>query len=813
MKKYVLFAFLSAAFCFALGANYSETARGEDIKENAIRFSASAFNGGGYGKTATVSGDGKTLKLQSFVKTYGQLLFSSKEGFFKGNTEYKITFNYKIDSLDPAAALKFYMRDSDAASGKNDIVNVDFPAQKDFVGEYTLRFKTPANAKKLTLRFLSVNCELTASITNMVISQGAFEAFIPFNKTTEKPFEGEFDNLPTGAVDFEVDKPKGDGSVVGAEKYGIEPDVHAFVSKLNAAIKDCKNKDISKLILPKGTYYIIEDEPLEFNGLKDFEFDGGGSTLVFNKRKDRCVAIKNCERVKIHNFNIDWDWDKDPLGSFVKVVGAKSIGEEYFVDFNFVDYTEYPQRFPRIAFLSSVDEKTRSVGVEGGKSIPLEMWKNSIARDKKWLTPNTLRVNVPLGVFDDLQRGQMYRMNHYYYDMGGFYLGSNTHLALENINVYSCPGMAFTVEGKDSYWSFKNVNVKFPEGTTKRAVTCTADHIHIARSKGFFKMENCEIGFGADDCINAHDVSGLAKSAEEKSIALPRNANHWSYANGDVLEFRNLDLSPTGFSAKIVKKVVPEDTELPFELILDEKVPEEFKEMLVFNRAYDTRNIIIKNCEFKQNRARGVLILARDVTIENCKFYRNEMGAIKFESGYTLNSWCEGYGVDNVVVRNCEFDTVNPAGIPDEGKSRDIFFGSYLKTDPSDEKTDYPIVQNVLFENNTFKNTFGLVAFISSSNNIIFRGNTMINTDARKSEMPYRGGFFVKNSRNVKLVNNSYLISPLVKNTGVWYDSSTTENIIATGNVFVKELKSIKEETQKNLIDDIDISSLPSFSF
>ncbi|MFR6033186.1 MAG: right-handed parallel beta-helix repeat-containing protein [Bacilli bacterium] len=40
----------------------------------------------------------------------------------------------------------------------------------------------------------------------------------------------------------------------------------------------------------------------------------------------------------------------------------------------------------------------------------------------------------------------------------------------------------------------------------------------------------------------------------------------------------------------------------------------------------------MRNCYFHDNRARGILILARDVTIENCKFRHNEMGAIKIET-------------------------------------------------------------------------------------------------------------------------------------------------------------------------------------
>lgn len=58
------------------------------------------------------------------------------------------------------------------------------------------------------------------------------------------------------------------------------------------------------------------------------------------------------------------------------------------------------------------------------------------------------------------------------------------------------------------------------------------------------------------------------------------------------------------------------------------------------------------------------------------------MGGIKLETGYTFNLWSEGYGVNNVVVRNCEFDSVNVCDRKYQNKARDIFIGAYLRRDP-----------------------------------------------------------------------------------------------------------------------------------
>ena len=163
------------------------------------------------------------------------------------------------------------------------------------------------------------------------------------------------------------------------------------------------------------------------------------------------------------------------------------------------------------------------------------------------------------------------------------------------------------------------------------------------------------------------------------------------------------------------------------------------------------------------------------------------MGAVKIETGYTFNLWSEGYGADNIVVRNNRFDSVNPRGAGSGGKARDIYMGVYMKTDPSTQRTDYPILSNILFENNTFKDSYGLVAFISSAGNVTFRNNTFTNPTPRRDPLPYRAAFYVTNATGVRIVNNRYIASPNVPNPGVYADPDSVKGLVAAGNTVVSE--------------------------
>ena len=376
-------------------------------------------------------------------------------------------------------------------------------------------------------------------------------------------------------------------------------------------------------------------------------------------------------------------------------------------------------------------------------------------------------------------------MQHYYYDMNCCVMYNNKHLTLQNINVWSCCGHAFTVAGQQKYWHFDNVNIVRPPNAKKRAITCTADHLHISHSQGFFKMENCEFSLGADDCINMHDCSLFMRPSGEYTMQTASSRNGiWTIRKGAKVEIRHGDYSPSGVFAK-VEDIVPVQNKRNFyEVVFDTPIPKEKSDgFIIFNwEDYDTRNIIVRNCYFHDNRARGILILARDVTIENCRFYHNEMGAIKIETGYTFNLWSEGYGVENVVIRNNIFDTSNPFDMKNDGRARDIYMGIYMKTDPSLEQTMYPILNNILLEKNTFKDTFGLLAFIASTGNLTIRDNTFINETPRKKPFDYRGNFYVTHSTNTKIVNNTWIKSPNVTNPGVLVDRNTVKRLVFKGN-------------------------------
>lgn len=613
--------------------------------------------------------------------------------------------------------------------------------------------------------------------------------FLPVENDSQK-YTQKLKNLPKGAKDFEVELPRPQNeTVVNAADFGLNESVTNAATIINAAIDHCKKTGAGKLILPKGTYKVFEDVTITLDSMKDFTLDGQGSTLVFFKERVNNISVVDCQRIKICNLNVDWDWDRDPLASLVQIVGSKEDGENSYVEFEFLEYDDFPNKNTRFVCTSPYDVKNDCVGGEDG----FHRWWNNPWGPKvpvkcEWIKPNVARVyynkDVVYGNFkgyNDLPKNVPVRLQHYYYHMNNMYLKSNRHMTLENFNVFSCAGHAFVVDGKQEYFQFLNVTIKRPEGSKRRTITCSADHMHFTRSKGFFKMKNCEYSLGADDCINMHDCSGFARRNSDYSV-LTQNAKTVAiYKIGDEIELRQGDFSPSGFKSKVSKIVPVKPSEGVYEVFFAEKVPEQKLDgFIMFNWEYDTHNIIIEDSKFWGNRARGILILARDVTIKNCHFYHNEMGAIKIETGYTFNLWSEGYGAKNIVVRNCTFDSASITSA-----WRDINLNVYMKRDPSPGGTMYPILSDILFEKNTFIDSFGYVANITSSGNVVFRNNTIMHKTDRKKPVANRGTFYVAYSSDTKIINNKFVESDFA-NSGVYYDTDTTKNLVFEGNRLVK---------------------------
>ncbi len=707
-----------------------------------------------------------------------QCVWRTAAGVLSAGKRYRVALSLRVLEAAEDSLLQVLVRQPD----RPDLVRYDTKLPLEHL-EFSV--EVPADGTGYQLQ-LHARKQILAQIDRIEITEMEnCEIEYPIPAAPVEPFAGELAGLPTGAPEFEIELPcpGGAAATVRAADFGVSPAAADNVAALNRTLAYCRETGAARLELSPGIYRFTSDDFIHLERLKDFTLAGNGATLVWHKKTGDLIHVDECERIRLADFQVDWDWETDPLASFVRVEAVNAAAG--WVDLHFIDYDEFPRRDVRVADLEELDPGTMSVGVENGLNAGFE-WTRGVspAFGKRWLSGNLLRVNLAgqPGFLDRLRVGQLFRMRHAVYDMNGIVLWQNRHLTLENVTVHSAPGHAFLIGGKQQYWQFLRTHVRPPREGRRRPVTSTADHCHVANSRGYFKMIGCEFTLGGDDCLNVHDNSAFVTRHSEREVKLWRDGMLEEFQIGDPIELRHADYAPTGFRAPLAGT---RRDETGAYLVFDRELPAQPTDGFVaFNWKYDTANILIRDCFFHDNRARGLLLLGRNITVENCRFVHNQMGAIKIETGYTFNLWSEGYGARNIVVRGNSFDTVNPSGTAYGGKERDIYIGVYLKQDPTLERTNYPIIRDILFENNRFSDSFGLVAYVSSAANVTFRGNSFRNPTSRRRNQPYRAAIFAAYADGVTVVNNRWEASPWVE-PRLLCDPETTRNILLAGNAVV----------------------------
>lgn len=686
----------------------------------------------------------------------------------KPNTRYEITFRAKVEGYGTGSYLYAIIRPESTSGAEKDVGDLPIHPTDGRWQACKLKFST-GNEPDYRLQFHSHN-RIKAEIADLRIKELnpiRYVTCVPSKKMVERPT-----GLPTGAQEFEVDLPRGKGGLVlDAAAFGASPENQDNTDALRKAFAAAKTRGAEKLVLAPGDYRLASETSLVLEGFEDFTFDGQGARFISGRQSGPFFYLKRCVRTRLMNFSIDWDWEKSPLASLVEI---KAIGKGT-IDLLFPEYDDFPDKRTSFLVLSPFDSQTRSVGVEGMSTKGVgRFWGERMPFAGEWIAPNVARFESDA---NGLAVGERYRLQHYYYQMNGIIMDSNEHLRLENVIILSTPGHALLLHGTQHHTLFDRVHIVPPKDDRRRVITCTADHLHVAQSRGFIKLENCEFSLGGDDIFNMHDCSGFARAHGPKTIRTQNAPAYGFLRKGAKVELRHSDYSPTGFTGTVVLDKAVDASRGVYDITFAEDIPPEKDEgFVMFDRTFDTHNIIVRNCFFHDNRARGLLILARDVTVENNIFRHQEMGAIKIETGYTLSAWSEGYGVSNVVIRGNVFDNQNPSGSNALHRERTIYAGIYLKRDPSDDTTDYPIIRDLLFEGNVFRNSCGVSAYITSTQNVTFLDNIYEDPEARKQNLPYRAQLFFTNVRDAKVYGSDYRPSAYVT-PAVVYDAGSCERI------------------------------------
>ncbi|MGW4247313.1 right-handed parallel beta-helix repeat-containing protein, partial [Nocardia sp. NPDC004722] len=376
--------------------------------------------------------------------------------------------------------------------------------------------------------------------------------------------------------------------------------------------------------------------------------------------------------------------------------------------------------------------------------------------------------------------GHLYLLRHYTYEKHAVVMDGNSHLSFRNVNIYTFPGEGFVTGGDQHHFELVNCRVA-PPANERRPITTTADGFHVMQSQGFIRLEQCEFSFMGDDCVNIHDNIHMGVRRVDDYTLVATDIVEWQspFSAGDPVELRNADLSPTGFTAKL-KSAAVDSEKSEVTLIFSQKLPRRIADdAILFNRRYGSHNVIVRNCYFHENRARGVLCNSADWLVEDNRFFHNQFAAMLLKPDVSPGLWAEGFGARNVIIRGNEFVSSNSMGI-DDGPVVEL--GATVRG----ASTAYPLLDGVLLEENKFTEMSGPAVAASSFKSLVIRKNFVTNLEEAPVAEKMRGSIRAELGTDLWVEGNVWTTQKDIEAPSLFYDADTTHSIVCRAN----ELKS-----------------------
>ena len=383
-------------------------------------------------------------------------------------------------------------------------------------------------------------------------------------------------------------------------------------------------------------------------------------------------------------------------------------------------------------------------------------------------------------------------VRHYGYEGGGFinfHGRGNADLTFENIEIFQCPGHTFVGYGCDRGFRIANCRIGRRNGSNL-LVSATADGAHFGATEGDIIIENCDFSYMGDDAINIHSTwYEVVRQTDARTFEI---TSRWFGASarmdpGDELklcrkdnlaEFGRARIATSHLDLEKKGAVLTVDADLPDGINIGD---------FVGNITRSSARFVIRNNFFHDHRARGILLQARNGLVEK-NHVRNVMG-----SGFQLTTdchfWKEGYGCENLILRDNLLEGCNHVGWERGPKGRHMACISLIAESPSG-LCDAVVHRNVILERNTVRDTPGLAVLIASSQGVVLKDNLFVDSNTEPFEgtgegidAKADGAIMITRSRDVAVTGNKLANSWQTFSKAIYVDARNTKNIVVEDNI------------------------------
>jgi len=530
-----------------------------------------------------------------------------------------------------------------------------------------------------------------------------------------------------------------------------------------SALKACKNKANPKLIFESGAYDIYGsqknsrgnfDPSITIENIDNLTIEGNGAELIGHDYSTMFHFV-NCTNVTVNNLTIDWD----PL--------PFTQGKVVQVDSGYIDIEVLPP------FVAKPGLQTQAILGYDLKNNRMsrkitDHYQLNYRKTTEVVRPGIMRLFVGYkdrfaGVMPTI--GNYIIARHHVYGYQAYEFTKCANVQLENITIYSSPGMGVT--GKECRnISINHLKVMIRPGSG-RWMSSTADATHFRACRGSLTMTNCLFEGMGDDATNVRSSEYLlvAEQLSVNKVKL-KTGNHYGGKplppqTGDKLELSSGNVPLLPYSTLTVRSV--DTTEDGKALIVGflENLPQNLQIGDIAGNATSCPILRIQNCVVINNRSRGFIIKTRNAIIEDCTFQDITGCGIALETD--INAWWEAISASDVIIRNNRFVNV---------KFEPGYLHGVIEFHTMSSAIPAGVYREISIENNIFLGSTGNILKIGSADGVDIKNNIM--------DQPEEEAIFLYNSKNIRIYGNrlSNCKAPLKIGEGCDKATITTERNI-----------------------------------
>lgn len=525
------------------------------------------------------------------------------------------------------------------------------------------------------------------------------------------------------------------GAVVVTD-FGAAPDdgvddTAAFIEAF-AAVQQAGS---GTLVIPPGQYDFAapadarpRHAPFTLNNLGPVEIRGDGATLIFDGQTS-CFGFWKCRDITVRGLTIDW---KRPLFSSGIVLAATERSFDVRID------DDYPVRGgePVEAFMD-YDPETRLQRVLG-----LDVYYG--VDRTELIAPQTLRVHThhPLRI----DPGVLVVLRHKVYGHVAFSLTECVDTRFEDVTIHHVPGMGIVAKHSENI-AIRNLRVVLPPGS-RRLVTTTADATHFHGCTGRVELTDSEFERMGDDAANFKNLYlTVLEKVDERTVLAQHSMKHASEPfPGDVMEYTSVDtLLPDATGTVESFEMQPDNVH---RITFVEPIPPVVELGDVLANVTRVPSVRIRNCQVRNNRARGFLIQNRDAVIEDCVFENCTATGIQVMCEVVY--FHESLGTRDIVVRNNTFINCN-FGSPVHEAALNVF--AYLKDFAFPPKPG--VHRNITVEGNTIRGANNCGIFVTGVDGLVLRNNVLEGVSANPTRAEGRHAIHLYSTRDAVIEGNT----------------------------------------------------------